>query len=484
MTQEILIKNIPLSYLKEKPVKFFKSEEFSKFGLLFDKFKEEIDLSSEEVEDYEILPLNELKSFLLNKYLLIDDDIQSIKEKEDLMFVRLSGKTISGLDFVQKKFITSSMSDLKSSLVYFISPFLNNNIYLNAYNNGLNKAKQKGNSTALEELLKPKESENVSLDIANTSNFYDSINDSTVYDSVAYENLLRLKDIKDSITVNNDVTPFKLNKNKIDELEVYNSAELRNKLNGLRYKLFNKYFNQKHKYQADSDIFNEDTVPPTDILLSLIARKNREFPINVFREILINQADVTIRHNLKNTDFKYYIFDKTSGKDITSSTIDTITHSDNNTITNITFNNVVNGELLVVSDKYTFPRIHQATLFDYYALSNIDNNIERYTTFINRNKIILDLAHYDKGYAVIEVMDKDNKIPIVPDEVTITNKTVELTFSFDLEYIPVNVYVLPTFKVISNINIIKVSCSNIYKLLENINPFDNSVKAWRNYSND
>ena len=195
MSQDILIKNIPLSYLKTKANGFFDSAEFSNFERLFDKYKTKIDLNPVEVEDYEIFPLTELKNLLVNKYLSLEYLIETEQQKNDLIFIQLSGKKENSLNFEQKKFITSSMADLKNTTPFFISIFLNN-IYLNMFTSGLKEAKKTASSSTINTLLsKPKVTVNVSHDIANVSNFFDRIKDPLVYNNIEYDSLLKFNNI-------------------------------------------------------------------------------------------------------------------------------------------------------------------------------------------------------------------------------------------------------------------------------------------------
>ena len=482
MSQDILIKNLPLSFLKEKPNSFFTSKEFSDFENLFDKFKKKIDLSSKQVEGISLLPMEELKTVLINKYISKDNIIESVNDKDTMIFIQLSGKKINNLNFKQKKFITSSMSELKSVTPFLASIFLNNNIFLNNYNSGYAKSREHGNSSNLDKLLKPENTNNVSRDVANVSKYYDSILDSLVYDNIAYSTMLKINDLKSNIFINNTIVPFTLDKINIDSLEAYNKKDLFEKASNLKLKLFDKYFNHQHTFSTSTDIYKENDVPPLDILTSLLADKSKDYPLIIRREILLNVDSIKIMNdNVKQKYFRLEVFNKISGLQYSSSIIKNFSYLSDSLI-EINFSSKIDGEILLIHDRYQPETIYSKSLLDYYKETNLHKNISHYTSFIENGKVILNLNNYNVGFGLIEVRSKDNSTSIKPSQIRYFKNYIEISFDKKGGKIPVNIYVLPTFKIISNINIMNVDANNVEDFLKNISPFEEEVKAWRVYN--
>lgn len=485
MSQDILIKNIPLSYLKTKANGFFDSAEFSNFERLFDKYKTKIDLNPVEVEDYEIFPLTELKNLLVNKYLSLEYLIETEQQKNDLIFIQLSGKKENSLNFEQKKFITSSMADLKNTTPFFISIFLNN-IYLNMFTSGLKEAKKTASSSTINTLLsKPKVTVNVSHDIANVSNFFDRIKDPLVYNNIEYDSLLKFNNIKNGIVVNPSSIPNKIIKRKIATLENYNANNLKERSNNLKYKLFMKYYDHRFKFPESSMITIEDDVPALDILTSLLTNNNKLYILSIYREMVLNTNEVIITHGLSHNYFKLLAYDKTTGAELDTTTIiDTIVHDTTNKSTTVRFKTNLNAELLIISDNYEPERILRVSLINYYILSNLHENIEVYSSTITNQKVILDIKNYNQGFGMLEVIETSTKEIILPTSTKFTDSAIELYFENKTGVHNINIYILPTHKVISNISKIKITCNNIFDFLKNQNPFDSSLKAWREFNND
>ncbi|BDH16409.1 MAG: hypothetical protein [Bacteriophage sp.] len=480
MANDVFIKNIPLSFLKEQSDEFFSSDSFNNAKELFDRYKRKSPLLTDKdlPETNSLYPINELKTLLIDTYQSREHLVKTKQQNEDLIFIAMIGKYFfKGMNYKLRKYITKTNSEINIQSKFRVTS-VDDNILKNLE---LSKEKKVDKSSSLiQNLLQPDKTNNVVFDITNKSKFYNTVLDRLVYDDKEYAlNILKsqMEKILDTTSI---TVPFESTRHKLTpDFDPYNKDTLEQLKKYMIFKLKSKYFDFESYSYNNPNIIKEDSNIDQTILTSLLSLNYNNFPLRVYRELILNQNIVTIEHGLKNNNFIIHLFDNQTGR-LINDAIKTITHNSDNTETIIEFKQNVTATLLLLYDNISSERINQFKLLNYYKNDNSINYISRYAVDVYGNTTIdLHLKNYNLGYAFIEVRDITDKNILMPDNILFTKNKISLVFNNKLDYSQLAIYILPVHKILRNLATITLTKDNYKDLLNLLNPLESEVKIWR-----
>ena len=128
---DVLIKNMPLVYLKDQKEAFFTSPAFNKAVEVFDKYKHPLNGDTDSAKNENILlPIDLLRSLLVHIYsdevLIIEDD----SERQELLFIALSGVQPIRNEITPRKYITRSVKDITNFTGNFLVATVSDSLFI------------------------------------------------------------------------------------------------------------------------------------------------------------------------------------------------------------------------------------------------------------------------------------------------------------------------------------------------------------------
>lgn len=475
---DVNIKNIPLAFLKEKPRGFFESDTFKKAVAVFDKYKSPV-TSDSDVPSLEsaIQPNDMLFNMLLSKYNGAEVIPTTQIDKEDYLFVAMSGKVNGGSVFTPRKYITKCSREITPiSGIYFT--FYNTNTLYNNTRAHANKPTLDLDNSILSTLLKPKDTNNAVVDIISKAKFYESVDSFKVYDDVLYkEDLLkRLYNIE--LILTRLTLPSTTIKQRVDFLY---PTQLKNEASScerLSIELFEKYKNifSKDYASVDNDPASIKVANYTKVIESILSSKLRDLPVSVYIGSGISNAVNTISHNLDKVNYRLMVLNLNTGKEITKdctyATIDqnniTVEYSGSDTSA---FNMTV---CVLVSNRSTL-NIHKSSLASFQK-ETAKTLVYKFNKSVINRKCSIDIHAFNVLYGFYEI--RQGSDIIIPVDVVMSGDTIDFTFDKKVEG-KVDIFLLPNNSILRGASKTKVTVSNIVDIMKSTNLLDPRITIWR-----
>lgn len=477
MAADVTIKNIPLSYLKNQNQSFFGSESYSDAVDLFNKFKRPVPESeSSDTLEKVLLPLDTLKAILLNKYKGLPFESDSTETHEDLIFINLSGKTGEMAILKPRKYITRCANEIIESNGFLARVVVSNPLIGAARKAKTNVSTSVVQNDLLKSILKPEETIDPVADITARSKFYEKTIHPDVYDDKAYTQSI-FKRIATNMTFALTAMPLNGLRYSLVDKYVTENKDMKLAVEDLKVKLLYKLLNRNGIEDSLNRVYPTAT---NDILFHRIqknieislAAKTKGLRLNIFKDTVFDASGGhIITHNKDTLDFRFVGYDL-NGKDITSliefSVIDeNSVFFSTNTVIPCTVLLVFDNEAKTIATKsfYNYQKEISAKLFDQYLIST------------SSDKAIIYIDNYDVDLGFIEVCTAEEKIPVVPTKIQFFDNRLELTF--DRDYTNLEVYILPTYRILAGMSNIKVLPSTVKVFLNKYNIFADNVTVWR-----
>lgn len=488
---DVLIKNMPLVYLKDQQEAFFTSPAFNNAKEVFDKYKTPVSGDNDLAKNEDLLlPIDLLRSLLVHIYsdevLIIESD----EERQDLLFIALSGVKPIRQELVPRKYITRSAKDITNFSGNFLVATVSDSLFIKEWNVAFQKAKENGIYQTIDSQLssgnssvpvKPTKTNNVIKDIVDSSKFYDSVLDTTVYDDVYYRNKALSRLVRDSVVMNMQVLPTVSLKGRLDNLYPAPIRDMQKMCDSLREKIMAKYYGQRFDFRDTNLMYNasvEETAVDKEIegITATLSVQNGLYPLSIVRAPVIvsdpTQPVILEFTNLRK-EFRHHLY--SSSGVMENDLITSIKPNfDDNTI-ELTLSESFVGELQLMTDRHSVERINQYTLFDYFKdLSG--NRMEKFDIKLSSYNTLVRLRGLNDGYFFFDLRRKDTREIVWPNKITVTDEGITL----DLSNIGTacEIVILPTSAVLGGINKVKVTESTIKDVLGNINFFDKEIRVW------
>ena len=474
---EIYLKNIPISYLKEQPETFFSSTTFTKAVELFDKIKYGTD-DPEDTQNQDILPLYMVKNILISKYLgNLEEDLKfsSRAEEVDFLVAVMLGKPPITIKTTPRKFITKAVDDINDKTYFNASINVQNPLIKKAMNNleslSMNSI---GN---IDNILPPKKTNNVLLDVTKKVKWYESLYDDNMYDDVKYSRNL-VKRLSNSYKQSSGLILDVVANDKLFPEYEYNAKDLHNYIKHVKTAIKDKYFNFSGELGNSRDTVLPDFDTLNRNLIDLVFKKKSSSErLQVYMHTQIDSSTTwEIQHDKNlSSNYKLMIFD-TNGKLCIDHT-DIVTENDN---IRVTFPVAKTGTALVLFDNFNKEDINKLNLLTYMKfvkkgliiktppdIGNLDNTYYFTMSGISDYYLYLELytpdGHRISNNIISELSVKDDVIKLVIND---SNANIGYILS------------TPTYKFYSGNNIMKVSSSNLFNIMKNYDLFTNELRIW------
>jgi hypothetical protein len=196
MAYDFNIKNLPISYLKQKGSGFFDSTQYKRAVTLFNSLKHKVTGSADtSKEDLKIdIPIDTLKKVLMGNFF---DQTLTYSENEelDVILIKVLAKDIRKPPLVRRRVIDKTVSELSSTSYFTVRerrkvPLIQEALGISKNYNDLDS----NTKTIL-----PISTGDAVHDVVNKSKYYDGLMDQNMYDDVKYVQKM-LKMIGNSIT--------------------------------------------------------------------------------------------------------------------------------------------------------------------------------------------------------------------------------------------------------------------------------------------
>jgi len=475
MGNDVYIKNIPLSYLKNQKNDFFNSDVYTKAIKLFDKIKISTNTNNTGVSS--VLPLDMIKNLLTSKYFNTLEDLVFNNESDeiDYLVAIMMGKPAISIDTKPRKFVNKAANDLKDSNAFFNAayvvkkPFLLNSIELK---NNI-KYKDLGN---IENLLPPTKTDNTLFDITKKVKWYESLYADNMYDDSLYiSNILKLKtrdynlgmgSIPDILGVQNVVKSYE-----------FEAKNIIHNINTLKLELKDKYFNFANSKGYSRDYTQPEFKERNKSLIELAFQKssNTKNRLQIYLYTQISNNTVwEITHNLNlNNNYKVLCFD-----DNQSLILPNDIESLDNQI-NITFKTGHTGKVILLFDSFDKYNIEMSLLqySKFISKGIIEYNKPTFTT--TTDEYTFNVEGMDTDYLYFELYDYNEKVIDINklEYVKISKDNIKvkgINGSMDVAYM----LYLPTYEFYTGSNILKINRENILTFLNNYDIFTKEIKIW------
>ena len=173
MSTDVYIKNIPLSYLKNRPESFKDSGQFNDAISVFNTYKRPVTTDTTESEDSEILPMDTLSAMFKLIYMGEDFIVNDTTLHEDMVFITMTGKLLNEEPLKPRKYISRCSADITSYPNLLVSSLINNPL-VNRARELIANSPTNSNPATLNPLLLPK-TNNPVWDLRNKAVFYSNL---------------------------------------------------------------------------------------------------------------------------------------------------------------------------------------------------------------------------------------------------------------------------------------------------------------------
>lgn len=477
---DVSIKNIPLSYLKHQNQSFFGSDDYTAAMEVFNKYKLPNATSSESGDslDKAILPIPLLREVLVAKYTDTVYETKTDIEADDLVFIKLSGKTASADEFTARKFINKCSIDITETNGFLARSVMSNTLVRAAVKAKTNLPVSAVGSDILAAILKPSNTSDPVYDVANKAKFYARTLHPDVYDDKAYAESV-YKRIAANITLSITSVPLNNLKVLLDTQYVTKNTDNLRACDTLIERLLYKYFSRdrvEDKLNWGIENFNDETIynrALKNIEISL-ATKDTSLRLNIFKEVSVSANNsYMITHNKGLTKYRIAAYNLL-GTDVTPRIVATEA-IDENTVY-VEFDTPIAGSILLLFDSFQQAMI-ETTSFNSYEKLLTASIFNQFIINTETSKAVIYLDNFNIDYAFIEVRQFETQTPVVPTKIQFFSNRLELTFERD--YTNVQVYILPTYQVMIGSNNIRVNPKTIKTFLNTFDVFAENVTIWR-----
>lgn len=475
---DVYIKNIPLSYLKGQSKGFFKTDLFKNATTVFDKYKKPVDANeSGKSLDQEILPLDMLNTVLINKYQDIDVIPNTQSDREDLLFIGMSGKANKKTLFSPKRYITKCVSEFKAIDNCFFTMYNANTLY-NSHRAHSNKPSMNLDNSILKRIAKPDNTSNVISDITDKAKFYESIDNPKVYDDVLYKEELLARLYNLNLIVTKLTLPAAVLKRRVNSTY---PVLLKNEYiacEELVTELVEKYKSEyAHAYISKDTLSTVEKVTSyTKVIESVLASKRRNLPVSVFIGSGFSNVANTITHNMDNKECKAMIINVLTGKEITKDCKLTVINNNSIKVEYIgTSTGVFNMTVCLLFSNRPTLNIKTTALASFQDLSD-RTILYKFTKTIVNHKCAIDIQLFNTLYGFYEI--RSGGVIVNPIMVQTSANNIEFTFDTLLEGW-IDVIIMPNNSILKGVSKTKINESQVLDVMKGTNLYDNRISIWR-----
>jgi hypothetical protein len=475
---DVHIKNIPLSYLKGQQSGFFESDLFNDAVEVFDKYKKPVtsDNDAQSLEEA-IQPTEMLLDILVGKYSGEEYIPVTQSDKEDYIFIGMTGKATKKTLFSPRKYITRCASEILPIDNCFFTLYNANTLY-NSTKAHSNTPALDINNSILKSLSKPEDTSNTISDIVNKAKFYERIDTFKVYDDVLYkEDLLnRLYNIE--LILTKLTLPAAVLKRRVDS---FYPTMLKNEAKACEQLVTDLI--EKYKNVFAKDYTSVDEIPVstkvsnyTKVIESILASKLKSLPVSVYLGTCLNTGTNTITHGMNKTDYRVMVINSTSGLEVTSQC--TIATVDANSIS-VKFNGsatpAFNMTVCLLFSNRSLLHVKQSSLASFQEESD-KVILFKFNKGIIGNKCSIDIQSFNTLYGFYEV--RSDNIIVKPTAVVANADSIEFTFAPTVVG-KVDVFIMPNNHILRGVSKVKIVASKVLSIIAATNLFDKRISIWR-----
>ena len=471
------LKNLPLSYLKERSPSFFTSDKFEKAVGLFNTYKKPVTDDSGESADKLILPISLLSDILVAKYFDYEFVPTNAKEESDLAFLQLYALKRSPVKLKPKKVIDSSINAFQLNVKYLAS-FIPPSIW---------EVQSKAVRSALDTIDAPNSklvrptSTNILANIAGESNFYNRMVDSAVFDYTDFsKSAIESSRLFQAVNLGSSVRSVRRffkddTEYKTSLKEVYRHIEK------LKEKAIGRYFSypgSRYGSELDDIRVTLDT-SLNEAMYSRIAEFklsgcgcNSSFRGYTHNAIESNTKIVSIKSSINaSKPFLVKAFDKEGmeRKDFTFSTVASYEIV-------VSFDDFFKGAIILLQDINRAEDLINLNLKDYIFKKDYNEYIELFDVELNEDNVVLPKAGMKDNPFFIEVIDDDGtSLPLTALRVDNDSIRFKLPTAVKSFY---TVCLLPMNLLAAGSNNIPLNNVTVLDFISTINIFEKDIELY------